>query len=176
MTNKLFLILIAGFVIYFLGRYFYMKPKFRNGEDIPAFSAILKDGKTFELSSLQGQFVLLDFWGSWCGPCRKENPELVELYQKHKNSSFKKASGFEIVSVGVESNVLSWENAINADNLIWPYHILQKDRFQSPIVKQFGVREIPTKYLLNEKGQIIAVNPTVKLVDKLLNDRLLADN
>ncbi len=153
-----------------------MKPKFRNGEDIPAFTATLKDGSTFELSSLKGQFVLLDFWGSWCGPCRRENPELVDLYNKFRNAEFKKASGFEVVSIGVETNADSWMNAIQKDRLIWPYHILQGDRFQSPIVKQFGVREIPTKYLLNEKGQIIAVNPGIKLVDKLLNDRLLSDN
>lgn len=172
MTNKLFLVLIAGFILYFIGSYFYKKPKFRNGEDIPVIEANLIDGSTFNIKSLSGKYVLVDFWGSWCPPCRQENPGLVKLYDKYHGQKFKKADDFEIVSIAIETNEDRWKSAIIKDNLNWPYHIVQLDRFKSPIPKEFGVREIPTKYLLNEKGQIIAVNPSVEMLDQLLTQRI----
>ncbi|GLR19793.1 TlpA family protein disulfide reductase [Portibacter lacus] len=172
MNNKLFIALIAGFAIYALVRYFYMKPKFRNGEDIPKIEATLIDGKEFNIDELSGKYVLVDFWGSWCGPCRKENPSLVKLYEKYHDQEFKNASGFEVVSIAIETDESKWKRAIEMDKLIWPYHIVQLDRFSSPIAKEFGVREIPTKYLLNEKGKIISVNATIDILDRLLADRI----
>ena len=172
MNNKIFLVLIIGFVLYALGRYLYMKPKFRNGEDIPTIEAELLNGDRFNIEQLKGKYVLVDFWGSWCGPCRKENPALVALYNKYNGQKFAKASGFEVVSIAVETEQDKWKRAIVKDGLSWPYHIVQLERFSSPIVKEFGVREIPTKYLLNEKGQIISVNATMDVLDRLLADRI----
>ena len=170
--NKLFVLLIAGFILYAVVRYFYMKPKFRNGEMIPKIEASLQDGSSFNIESLQGKYVLVDFWGSWCGPCIQENPGLVKLYNKFNKQNFKKADGFEIVSIAIETDKNRWEAAIKKHGLSWPYHIVQLDRFRSPIAKEFGVREIPTKYLLNEKGQIISVNATLGQLDQLLSDRI----
>jgi len=149
-----------------------MKPKFRNGEDIPTIEAELLNGDRFNIEQLKGKYVLVDFWGSWCGPCRKENPALVALYNKYNGQKFAKASGFEVVSIAVETEQDKWKRAIVKDGLSWPYHIVQLERFSSPIVKEFGVREIPTKYLLNEKGQIISVNATMDVLDRLLADRI----
>ena len=172
MANKIFIVLIVGFILYALGRYFYMKPKFRNGEKIPVISGSLIDGSEFNISDLQGKYVLVDFWGSWCAPCRKENPGLVNLYNKYNDKSFKEATGFEILSIAIETDENRWKRAIEKDGLNWSYHIVQLDRFQSPIAKEFGVREVPTKYLLNEKGQIISVNATTAALDQLLAARL----
>ncbi len=166
MNNKLFIALIAGFAIYALVRYFYMKPKFRNGESIPKIEATLLNGEQFDIEDLKGQFVLIDFWGSWCAPCRKENPDLVKLYDKYKDKNF------EVVSIAIETDENRWKAAIEKDNLYWTYHIVQLDRFSSPIAKEFGVHEIPTKYLLNGEGKIISVNATIDVLDRLLADRI----
>jgi thiol-disulfide isomerase/thioredoxin len=173
MGQKLWVILIAILILAYVGKYFYKKPKFSNGENIPAFEAQLINGDKFSLSDLSGKYVLIDFWGSWCGPCRKENPALVELYKEFNGKKFENATDFEIVSIAIETNEKSWKRAIEKDGLFWPYHIPQMDRFKSPIVRQFGVREIPTKYLLNEKSEIIAVNLSIDEIAKMLKNRLI---
>lgn len=163
------IILVGGYLV---GKYFYFKPKYINGEDAPVFSSQLLNGESFSLTDLKGYYVLLDFWGSWCGPCRKENPSIVALHQQFNGQKFKNAKGFEIVSVAIETSEKSWKAAIQRDGLNWKYHISENQRFKSPIVMQYGVREIPTKYLINPKGQIIGVNLTVDEISQLLSDRL----
>jgi thiol-disulfide isomerase/thioredoxin len=167
LLNILLVLLIAGYA----GYYFYKLPKYNNGQKAPQFEASLINGEVFNLSDLEGKYVLIDFWGSWCGPCRRENPDLVELYNKYNNSTFADASGFEVISIGVENREASWKKAIKKDGLEWPYHIAQMDRFESPIVSQYGVKEIPTKYLLNEKGEIIGVNLDIAEIDRMLERR-----
>lgn len=151
----------------------YFKPKFINGEDVPNIEARLIDGKTFSLEELRGSYTLIDFWGSWCGPCRAESPQLVEMHRRYTNASFKDAEGFEVVSVAIETDERRWRAAIAQDNLDWPYHIAEFERFESPVAKEFGVREIPTKYLLNPDGKIIGVNLSFEEMDKLLAARVV---
>ncbi|HKK78162.1 MAG TPA: TlpA disulfide reductase family protein, partial [Phaeodactylibacter sp.] len=115
--NTILSLLAIGLVALFVGRYFYMKPGMVNGEQAPGFEAQLLNGEDFRLSELKGQYVLIDFWGSWCPPCRKENPELVDLYHKYKQTNFEQAQGFTIVSIGVEENRERWLNAIQRDEL-----------------------------------------------------------
>ena len=163
-------LLVLG--IFMGGKYFYFKPKYINGEKASDFTAQLISGESFKLSDMNGKYVVLDFWGSWCGPCRQENPSIVALYHEYKDKKFKDASGFDIISVAIETNERSWKAAIQKDGLVWPTHIAEMQRFKSPIVMQYGVREIPTKYLLNPKGQIISVNPSAHELDQLLKNRL----
>lgn len=170
--NKILNILLALLILGYIGYYFYKQPKYANGEKAPAFTATIMDGSEFALEDLEGKYVLIDFWGSWCGPCRRESPDIVALYQKYNNAQFTNANGFEVISIGVENKEERWKSAIEKDGLNWKYHIAQMDRFKSPIVSQYGVKEIPTKYLLNEKGEIIGVNQSVKEIDLMLSRRL----
>jgi thiol-disulfide isomerase/thioredoxin len=170
--NKILNILLILIIFGYAGYYFYKKPKFSNGEKAPQFTATLIDGSSFELKNLEGSYVLIDFWGSWCGPCRSENPKLVNLYKEFKDASFKDAEGFEMVSIAVETSEKRWKAAIEKDALSWKYHIAQLDRFKSPIVSQYGVKEIPTKYLLNQNGEIIGVNLPTEQIAEMLRRRM----
>lgn len=170
---NILLVLVIGLLI---GKHFYMKPRFIQGESTPDFTATTLGGENFRLSSLKGNYVLLDFWGSWCGPCRVENPGLVQLYARYGAARFKDAEGFHIVSIGIEDNEARWRRAIEQDGLSWPYHILDLASslrfFNSEIAAVFGVKQLPTKYLLNPKGQIIAVNPSVQELARLLEEKM----
>lgn len=151
-----------------------MKPKFKSGDKAIVFNAKLKDGSQFSIKDLKGKYVLLDFWGSWCGPCRAENPNLIALNAKYNGKALTDASGFEIVSIGVERNEASWEKAIAQDGLTWKYHILQTDNFKSPIPMLYGVREIPTKYLLDTEGNVLFTNPSFTEISNFLSGKLVS--
>lgn len=160
-------------VLFLVGKKLYMQPSYNSGEMAPAFASALKGGQDFILEDLKGKFVLIDFWGSWCGPCRHENPTLVKFYDKYHSTKFKDADGFEVVSVGIETREKNWEKAIEKDGLKWPYHILDKAEslrfFDSPIADSYGVKEVPTKFLLNPKGEIIGVNLSFAEMAQLLD-------
>jgi thiol-disulfide isomerase/thioredoxin len=163
--NKTLKSLLAIAVVYLLisfGKQWYMTPKFDSGEQIPAFTATLKNGEEFSLSDLQGNMVLLDFWGSWCGPCRAKNPDLVNIYDQYHGKKFKDFKDFEIVSVGIDKKEAAWKKAIDRDNLHWNHHILDVATnlkfFNGVVAKEFGVKEVPSNYLLNAKGEIVGVN------------------
>jgi len=159
------LLILIGYLGY---TYIYKAPKYSAGDTTEEISAVLRDGSPFTLSDLHGKYVLLDFWGSWCGPCRRESPDLVRLNNEMKGKTFAKASGFEIVSVGIESSEKSWNAAIKRDQLDWKYHIIQTERFNSPLPLLYKVREIPTKYLLDTNGEVILVNPTFDQIHTFL--------
>lgn len=170
--NKILNILLVLLVIGYVAYHFYKKPKYINGETAPQFSAQMLDGTEFSLSDMKGKYVLLDFWGSWCGPCRAENPSIVKLYDKFNGKTFTDGSGFEVVSVAIENNEKRMKKAIAKDDLKWKYHIPQLDRFKSPIVLQYGVNEIPTKYLINPDGYIMGVNQSATEIERLLSERM----
>ena len=172
-TMRATLITALAVAIFFVGKYLWFKPKFVVGGHPPEIEFVMSDGHEFKLSDLEGKLTLVDFWGSWCGPCRKENPGLVKLYNEFHEASFKNAEGFEIVSIGLESNESRWLRAIQKDRLNWRWHYTDLKQMDSPIAKTWGVREIPTKYLLNEKGLILAVNPTIEELQSILSDRKL---
>jgi thiol-disulfide isomerase/thioredoxin len=109
-------------------------------------------GKEYSLYALRGKVVLLDFWASWCGPCRRENPVVVAAYQKYKDK------GFTVFSVSLDNNKDQWLAAIQKDQLTWEYHVSDLKGWSSDVAKEYGVRGIPAAFLLDRNGKIVATN------------------
>jgi thiol-disulfide isomerase/thioredoxin len=108
-------------------------------------------GTLMSLSSLKGKYVLVDFWASWCGPCRRENPNVVKLYNEFKNK------GLEIFGVSYDLKKANWEKAIKDDGLVW-YHVSDLKGWQNATSDLYGIKAIPSNLLLNKDGRIIAKN------------------
>ncbi len=148
-----FLILV---LVYAGVRLFFYFNTVSGGEIAPEIKATLIDGRSFQLSSLKGDYVLLDFWGSWCGPCRGDAPKLVTLNNKYSNASFKDANKFHTVSIALEKRGEAWKKFATAAGFNWQYQIVEKHRavMMSPFAQAYGVTDIPAKFLVLPNGTI----------------------
>lgn len=137
---------------------FYKAPKHAIGSEVADFVGYLPDGDSIRLSDFEGNIILLDFWGSWCGPCRQQNPMLVKLYHKYKDKNFGDGARFDIISIAMETRKSSWLNAIAQDKMVWKNHVSDINRMKDHVADLYGVKEIPTTYLLDKNHKVIAVN------------------
>jgi thiol-disulfide isomerase/thioredoxin len=143
-------------------------PLAENLNKAPEINLRNPNGEQISLSSLKGNIVLIDFWASWCGPCRKKHPGLVEVHSKFKDETFQGANGFEIYSVSLDKNRDHWLKAIEQDGLTWENHVSDLKGWNSAVVKPYGIRAIPYNVLLDQQGTIIATNiHGTQLVEKL---------
>lgn len=118
------------------------------GAIAPEISLKTPEGEILALSSLRGKVVLIDFWASWCGPCRKENPNVKKIYEKYKDQ------GFEIYAVSLDNNAAQWKGAIAEDGLAWK-HVSELLGWKGTVSRAYGVGSIPQTFLLDKEGRIV---------------------
>jgi len=122
------------------------------GSIAPELNFLSPNGEVITIESLRGNYVLIDFWASWCRPCRAENPNVVKLYNEYKDK------GFTVFSVSLDRDKNRWLGAIKQDNLYWPNHVSDLKQWKSEAVKTYGFTGIPFTVLLDPEGKIIAKN------------------
>lgn len=127
------------------------------GKIAPNFEAPTPNGNKLSLNKIKGKVTIIDFWAAWCGPCRKENPNVVNIYNKYHNE------GLEIIGVSLDGTSRqkdakkAWTDAIKKDKLTW-HHVSNLNYFNDPIAKLYNINSIPATYILNAKGEIVAKN------------------
>lgn len=160
-----FIFIILGALVAGIYFYYYRNPAMMVGERIPDIHSVTIDHKPFDLNQLEGKLVLIDFWGSWCGPCRKANPELSKLYREYKDTLH---NNFEIVSIAIDDDTSAVRKAIATDSLVWPIQIMEA-KSGGPATIDYKIKEIPASFLINERQQIIKVNPSIEELRAILH-------
>ena len=133
------------------------------GEKASEISLPDQKGDNLSLSSLQGKVVLIDFWASWCGPCRRSEPDLKKLYEKYQSK------GFEIYGISVDEDKFAWKTAIKQDKINW----LHVNDDKGIVAGKWNVMYIPNTYLLDKTGKVVAVNPSHEQLDQLIQKLLM---
>lgn len=135
------------------------------GAVAPDFTLPTPDGREVSLYALKGKLKIIDFWASWCGPCRLENPNMVKLYADFKDK------GLTVVSVSLDNNKANWQKAIEDDGLTW-IHVSDLKGWSSPVIKQFNIDAVPTIFVLDENNRIVAKNLRGEALRAFVSERL----
>ncbi len=160
-----FSFLVTGLVSCFLLFSISAPAQLAPGQKAPDIVLPDENGRIKKLSDLNGKVVLVDFWASWCGPCRRANPSLVLLYNKYKKS------GFEIYSVSIDDEKKAWKNAIEQDKLSWS-NVIETGGWEGRVATNWKVDIVPTSYLLDRSGKVIVVDPFGKQLERAVAKQL----
>lgn len=132
------------------------------GENIPTFTLLDANNKKVSSSAFKQKYILVDFWASWCAPCRLGNKKLVHLYKTVDKNKI------DIIGISLDTDKSKWSKAIKKDKIEFT-QLIDPNGFDAKTATQFGVEELPSKFLFNEKGILIAINPTEEEIIKYLN-------
>lgn len=144
-----------------------LSAQIKKGTAAPDISLKDTEGQSISLSSYKGKVVLLDFWASWCMPCRKNNPNLVALYEKYKGE------GFEILGVSIDEDNTAWKKAIEKDGLTWK-QVVDNKGWNAKSTLDYGVDGIPASFLIDQNGIIKGVNLEGRELDGVIKKLLTA--
>lgn len=138
------------------------------GNRAPSLAYPNPEGKIISLESLRGKMVLIDFWASWCPPCRRENPLVVAVYHRYKESKFQHGKGFTIYSVSCDDNRQAWIEAIKKDQLVWENHVSDLKGWEAEATYTYKISAIPSNVLIDGNGIIVAKNISAELLQSTL--------
>lgn len=141
----------------------YAQPKI--GTQVPEVSIPDKAGVTQSLSSLKGKVVLVDFWASWCVPCRRSNKQLVAIYEQYGKK------GFEIYGISLDEDKQAWQKAVAADKISW-LQVNEPGGWNTPTAVAWNIEQLPSSFLVDKQGRVVSIDPTPAELEKYLKEAL----
>ena len=155
-------IFVFGIFILFLNS---VNAQLQTGHHIPDISLQNNEGNSVQILSLKGKVLLVDFWASWCGPCRKANKKLVKLYKDFRDKDF------EIIGISIDVDENKWKKAIISDKLEY-IQLIDPKGFNARSAEIFGIEALPASFLFDKEGKLISINPSEKDIRNYLNQIL----